>query len=240
MELSKTQKLAVETVGKNICVSAGAGSGKTRVLVERFLHLVMKHGLSPSEILAITFTEKAANEMKRRIVERLREENLEAARREVENAAIGTLHAFAARLLREHPIEAGVDPYFVILESAEAELLQERVLDETVETLASDAEVFHLLHAYGEESVRSGILEVYAQSRNSEAAFEALLRKRAAANRKELEAEIKKGISELANKEEIGKFSLSDIPSLKMLHSHLRAAGKQKEIIRRVKMRWRI
>jgi len=178
VELSKAQRKAVETVGENLCVSAGAGSGKTRVLVERFLHLVIEHKISPASILAITFTEKAANEMKRRIVERLREEKLEAARREVENASIGTIHSFCARILREHPVEAGVDPYFVILEAAEAELLQERVLDETVERLVSEPDLFRLLQIYGEESVRKGILETYRKSRNSETSFETMLKRR--------------------------------------------------------------
>ena len=233
MELSKSQKLAVETTGKNVCVPAGAGSGKTGVLVERFLHLVKKHGLSPANILAITFTEKAANEMKRRIVERLREENLEEARREVEKACIGTIHAFAARLLREHPFEAGVDPYFSILESAEAELLQEKILNETIEALATEPEVFNLLHVYGEERVHSGILDVYAASRNSETPFETLLRKRAAASREMLEAEIKQGLSKLEDAPRVENFS--DIQNLKAAYADLRAAGKQKDAVRRVK-----
>ncbi len=226
MQLSDAQRLAVETVGKNVCVSAGAGSGKTRVLVERFIHLVKNHNISPANILAITFTEKAANEMKRRIVQRLREENLEEARREVENAPIGTIHSFAARLLREHPVEAGVDPKFRILESAEAELLQERVLDETIEALAADPEVFRLLRLYKEDSVRKGILSVYSDSRNSEIPFETQLRKRALVDRSALEAKIKQGL---------GSFSAKDLASLKELHAGISLRGKQKETLKPVK-----
>lgn len=247
MELSETQRLAVETVGKNVCVSAGAGSGKTRVLVERFLHLVTCHQISPQAILAITFTEKAANEMKRRIVTRLRAEGLEEARREVENAAIGTIHSFAARLLREHPIEAGVDPHFVILESAESGLLQERALDETIETLVAAEEVFNLLHLYGEKGVREGILEAYRCSRNSEASFEEILKRRTQASRKDFERALKENLaatSGVKGQEEVqgalllffekDTFSLEEIEDLMALKGKLRAAGKPKEAIRQV------
>ncbi len=233
IELSSVQRAAVETVGRNVCVSAGAGSGKTRVLVERFVYLVMEHQISPQAILAITFTEKAANEMKRRIVERLREENLEEARREVENASIGTIHAFAARLLKEHPLEAGVDPHFVILESHEAEILQERVLDGVIETLAREKEVFNLLHRFEERKVRAGILKVYRQSRNFETPFEELLKKRSPASREEWESEIRKGLAQLGDMD----CAWTDVDSLLVIKSRLRAAGKQKELIRRIQER---
>jgi len=237
MDLSEAQRLAVETVGKNVCISAGAGSGKTRVLVERFLHLVTGHGLSPREILAITFTEKAANEMKRRIVERLGEQKLEEARREVENAAIGTIHAFSARLLREHPLEARVDPSFTILESAQAQLLQERVLDELIESQVKDPEVFNLLIRFEEEKIRQGILAVYRRSRNSEKSFEELLRRRTAASREDLEAELRRGYEKISGAGNTGPIEnfLGHTDSLLELRRSLRAAGGQKEAIQRVK-----
>lgn len=247
MELSDAQRLAVTTVGKNICVSAGAGSGKTRILVERFIHLVKECHISPAAILAITFTDKAANEMKRRIVERLREENLEEARREVENAAIGTIHSFSARLLREHPVEAGVDPYFVILESAEAELLQEKVLEEVIEKLAIDPEVFDFLAIYGEEEIQKGILETYRKSRNSETPYEAILNRRTQASRESFVSELRKGLEKIAevkgadevreNLERIFKRNQWDEQTIHMISSlkgKLRAAGKQKEEIRHI------
>jgi len=159
-ELTDAQKKAVETVDQNVCVSAGAGTGKTRVLVERFLYLIEKNLARPHEILAITFTEKAAQEMKKRIAGRLRERGFEQARRELENAYIGTIHSFCARILREHPIEAGVDPNFRVLEEDESNLLKEISLDELIEARFQEPAIFDLLRIYSEEGVRNAIEQV--------------------------------------------------------------------------------
>lgn len=225
MGLSDAQELAVMSRGKNICVSAAAGSGKTLVLVERFLHLVMREKLSPASILAITFTDRAANEMKQRIIKRLTQENLEEARREVENAAIGTIHSFCARLLREHPVEAGVDPHFSILESTEAELLQERVLDEVIESSAAEAEVFQFLKTYEEIKVRKGILSAYRRSRNFEVSFEEALRRRVPADPDFFKTELQQQTGQAP----------PDMDSLLALKAQLRAGGPERERIRQTK-----
>jgi ATP-dependent exoDNAse (exonuclease V) beta subunit len=68
IDFTPTQQQAIEQFDQNICVSAGAGSGKTSVLVERFLQLVVHKQVSPRRILAMTYTEKAANELKKRLV----------------------------------------------------------------------------------------------------------------------------------------------------------------------------
>jgi len=153
-ELTVHQKKAVETVDRNICVSAGAGTGKTRVLVERFLYLISNHLAKPAEVLAITFTEKAAQEMKSRIAKRLKEEGLEDARRQLENAYIGTIHSFCSRILREHPIEAGVDPAFRVLEEDEANLLKETALEDLIESRFQEPDVFNLLRIYSDQEIR--------------------------------------------------------------------------------------
>jgi ATP-dependent helicase/nuclease subunit A len=118
----------------SLCVEAGAGTGKTSLLVDRFLAIVMSGKASCGQIVAITFTEKAAGEMKvrlrARIMDRLAEpgdpararENLDAALDELERAPISTIHSFAATILREHPVEAGVDPNFTQLDALESEL----------------------------------------------------------------------------------------------------------------------
>ncbi len=163
VNLTETQKQAVETVDLNVCVSAGAGTGKTRVLVERFLHLI-KHGFARSgEILAITYTEKAAHEMKARIARGLSERGLNAARRELENAYIGTIHAFCSRVLREHPLEAEVDPKFRILEETESVFLKNQVWDKLVETRFQEPSIFELLQTYSEDGIRDTLFSVFCR-----------------------------------------------------------------------------
>ncbi|MBN1688753.1 MAG: UvrD-helicase domain-containing protein [Candidatus Omnitrophica bacterium] len=167
MKLTKTQEKAVKSTGGNVLVSAGAGTGKTTVLVERFLHFVVSGEALATEILTVTFTEKAANEMKARIRRRLSEIGLESARRDLESAYISTLHAFAARLLREHPIEAGVDPDFRVIESEESDFLKEQALDETMEAACQKGnDIFTLVRIYGEETLRRGLLHVFDTARH--------------------------------------------------------------------------
>lgn len=168
MNLTSEQKQAVELTGHNILVSAGAGTGKTRVLVERFLHFVTTGHAAVTEILALTFTEKAANEMKRRILERFKELGMEEACRELESAYISTIHAFCARVLREHPLEAGIDPAFHVIESEKSEFLMEQALEEAMEGRChKGSETFELLRTYGEATVRKGILEIFRTARHA-------------------------------------------------------------------------
>jgi ATP-dependent helicase/nuclease subunit A len=127
---------AINTLDVDCIVSAGAGSGKTRVLVERYLRILSTHSDDPDildHIVAITFTEKAAAEMKERIRQGVAE-RLASARKhntveetwwyrllsEMERARVMTIHAFCARLLREYPIEADVDPDFTVMDETEA------------------------------------------------------------------------------------------------------------------------
>ncbi|MEK7368078.1 MAG: UvrD-helicase domain-containing protein, partial [Planctomycetota bacterium] len=112
--LTDTQRRGVELVGRDVCVTAGAGSGKTRVLVERFVYLVVTKKTPIQGILTITFTEKAANEMKQRIADRFEELGLERELQDIEFAYLSTIDGFSARLLREHALEAGVDPEFTV------------------------------------------------------------------------------------------------------------------------------
>ncbi|WP_447977300.1 UvrD-helicase domain-containing protein [Candidatus Nitrospira bockiana] len=102
----------------NIVVTAGAGTGKTTLLVNRLLHLLLHRPdpLTVREIVALTFTNKAADEMKSRLRDRLAalpdNELAAAALHGLEQSQIGTIHSFAAHLLRLYPIESGVDPSF--------------------------------------------------------------------------------------------------------------------------------
>lgn len=122
---------AARELNRDICVSAGAGCGKTSILVARFINLVLA-GVGVEEILAITFTDKAAMEMRARIAEEFACLGKETERRQVESAYISTIHSFCARLLREYPFAAGVDPRFSVLDEQQSGMLFRRSLDEAI------------------------------------------------------------------------------------------------------------
>lgn len=102
-KISKEQSAAVKNFGADLGVSAGAGSGKTTVLVERYLEAVTGKGSLPENLLAVTFTDKAANVMKERLRNRCEELKLYDVRRRLDGAWIGTIHSFCARFLKERP-----------------------------------------------------------------------------------------------------------------------------------------
>jgi ATP-dependent helicase/nuclease subunit A len=136
-------------LGRSHVVEAGAGTGKTTVLVDRVLALIRTGAAPLDRIVAITFTEKAAGELKARLRDALERAlassadpaageaaRLAAAVADLERAPIETIHAFAARLLRDRPVEAGVDPRFETLDELRSDLLFEQTwsawLDQTL------------------------------------------------------------------------------------------------------------
>ncbi len=122
MNFTPHQEHAIRWLRQDACVVAGPGSGKTTVLVERYRSLVTDHKFEPREILAITFTEKAAANMKQKIAEQFRHDS--NMLRELESAWISTIHGFCARVLRENAIAAGIDPRFAQLDARESDELQ--------------------------------------------------------------------------------------------------------------------
>lgn len=132
-DFTPAQARAIHCIDKNVAVSAGAGSGKTRVLVQRFLH-ILAQGLQqpeqtvlPQEILAVTFTRKAAAEMLERIRKEVAKKAAEGSEREywqkqlkgMDSAQIETIHSFCSALLRANPAECGLDPAFTIMEETD-------------------------------------------------------------------------------------------------------------------------
>ena len=109
-EFTDEQLVAIERREGDLLLDAGAGSGKTSVLVERFARSVLEDEIEVGAILTITFTEKAAAEMRERIRRRLRELDADEAARATEGAFISTIHGFCARVLRAHALAAGLDP----------------------------------------------------------------------------------------------------------------------------------
>ena len=112
IQFTAEQRAAIEAPFDRFTITASAGAGKTSVLTARYIRHVTQEGLTPDQILTITFTRKAAAEMKRRIVGQL----IAAGRREdaqiAESGPIQTIQSFCGRLLRENAIEAAVDPRF--------------------------------------------------------------------------------------------------------------------------------
>ena len=105
-----------ESIGESLIVEASAGTGKTTALVERIVS-VLKAGFKIDRIAAVTFTHKAAGEMKLRLRAELDQARrdapiLEDALQRLEEASIGTIHSFCAQILRERPVEARIDPAF--------------------------------------------------------------------------------------------------------------------------------
>ncbi|NNE09875.1 MAG: UvrD-helicase domain-containing protein, partial [Gemmatimonadetes bacterium] len=120
IELTGTQSDAAYAGYRNVWLTAGAGSGKTRVLTERILFLHLEKGIPLHRILAITFTEKAAEEMRVRIGSRLAAIGARDSLRAVPEAAITTIDAFCMRLIQEYGDAVGVDPQFRILDPVES------------------------------------------------------------------------------------------------------------------------
>src|SRR5688572_4636939 len=112
------QSAAIEAGGV-VFVSAGAGTGKTTVLVERFAKAVCERGFDVDSLLVITYTEKAAGELRDRIRTRLHGVGRPDLARELDAAWISTIHGFCHRLLRAHPFAAGIDPRFRVLDDSQ-------------------------------------------------------------------------------------------------------------------------
>ncbi len=117
--LNDEQLEAVEAEGE-VFVSAGAGTGKTSVLVERFVRAVCDRGIDVDSILVITYTRKASGELRSRIRAALIDRGRLDLARELDGAWISTIHGFCNRLLKAHPFVVGLDPRFRELDEAGA------------------------------------------------------------------------------------------------------------------------
>ena len=143
----------LEDLERNLLVEAGAGSGKTTSLVDRMVALVRNRACTVDQIAAVTFTRKAAAELRQRFQVRLEEvaaplapedpdhEVLQRAIRDIDLAFLGTIHAFCAKLLRERPLEAGLDPGFREVQESEAERMQRGFWVEFLERMATDGDL---------------------------------------------------------------------------------------------------
>ena len=162
MAFTAEQNAALEAQGK-VIVSASAGSGKTTVMIEKIIRLIQA-GTSVSEILAVTFTKKAATQMKEKLckvlIENINAEQTTAEQRaalkrqlsEVPSADISTIHSFCAKLIRSHFYAAGVDNAFRVIggDDADGIALKNEAMDELLEEgyEGGDEDFNHLLSVY--------------------------------------------------------------------------------------------
>ncbi|MCH7932252.1 MAG: UvrD-helicase domain-containing protein, partial [Proteobacteria bacterium] len=119
-ELNEAQRKAVEATEGPVLVLAGAGTGKTRVLTTRLAHILIQGLAWPNQVLAVTFTNKAAREMKDRVARLIN--------RPVDDMWLGTFHAIGARILRRHAELAGLKPNYTIIDTDDQVRLAKQVL----------------------------------------------------------------------------------------------------------------
>ena len=120
--LNESQREAVEIISGATLVLAGAGSGKTRVLTYKLLHLLIKKILKPSQILAVTFTNKAASEMKSRVSKML---NFP-----IDRMWLGTFHSLSLKILRQHYEKVGLKQNFIIIDTDDQIKLIKKICDQ--------------------------------------------------------------------------------------------------------------
>lgn len=147
MQPTPQQQAAISTTGRALLVDAGAGTGKTRVLTERFLYMLEAHQDWPLEgIVAVTYTEKAAREMRSRIRDAIETKAKEPDARpfwhdhrlNLEKLRVSTIHSLCARILRENAIAAGIDPRFELLDEPTTLLIREEAMDNVFSALAEE------------------------------------------------------------------------------------------------------
>ena len=167
-QLTGEQREAVERRDGSLFVHAGAGSGKTRVLVERVVRAVLEDGVGVERILAITFTEKAAAELRSRIRARFLEAGEREHARVVDAAWISTIHGFCSRLLRANALSAELDPEYRVLAEHEAERIAADAFDAALENFldpSEDARRVELVAAHGPDRLARAVRTVHAELR---------------------------------------------------------------------------
>jgi len=178
-------RIAAVDPSQNVVLEASAGTGKTKVLVDRYLNL-LRAGVEPQRVLAITFTRKAAAEMRERILDAVRKDARlrETLRDRLGDVAITTIDAFCLGLLREFPLEANLDPAFDVADETEIPRLIDEALDVTMRIgLAqadTDPEMALVLAQLGAGRTRQGLAQLLERRLIADEAIERFLDRAAA------------------------------------------------------------
>lgn len=180
---SAEQLPAVMTRGVDILVSAGAGSGKTRTLTARILALLAE-GLPLRSIVAVTFTIKAASEVRNRLRREIQtflatgsgdpeeRQRWSAISAEIDAARIGTIHSLCSEILRFNAAEAGIDPAFAVLDESRSSLLRRAAIEEALRHAASHAEYAPLIEALRADELADVLKMLLSDQARGEAALD--------------------------------------------------------------------
>jgi ATP-dependent helicase/nuclease subunit A len=168
------QAAAVEARGHDVLVEAGAGTGKTGVMVDRYCRLVCDLGISADAVLAFTFTDKAATELRQRIRAALElraaagSEPAAALLTTIGSAWVTTIHGFCNRLLAGHPVAAGIDPRFRVLDGPESERAAREAFDEALTEFLTEGEETRerTVAAFEIDGLRAIVSGVHAELRS--------------------------------------------------------------------------
>jgi ATP-dependent helicase/nuclease subunit A len=173
-EPTPEQAAAIGASGHDVLLEAGAGTGKTGVMVDRYCRLTCDEGASPDAILAFTFTDKAAAELRARIRAELTRRADAGSERAAEllgvigGAWVTTIHGFCNRLLAAHPVAAGIDPGFRVLDAPETARAAREAFDEALaEFLAGgETEREETVATFEIDGLRAVVTDVHAELRS--------------------------------------------------------------------------
>ena len=160
------QRHAINARDGSFALAANAGAGKTSVLVERFVRGVVEDEIAAGRILAITFTDRAAGELRQRVREGLTARGDRAAAYESGAACIATFHGFCTRVLRSHPLLSELTADFVVLDEATTVGLRERAFESAVESWLRRPEALDLAAAFGHDYLRGAIFDAFDEARS--------------------------------------------------------------------------
>ncbi len=234
------QKTAINDLDNDIVLGAGAGSGKTRVLVSRFINLLREKRADVDEIMALTFTKKAAAEMQERIRQEITKQEEKAEefsekkywyeqKLNLNSAMISTFHAFAANILRQYPVISEVDPEFEVLEENEATELLDETIDEIIEKGLNEEQknVMDLVRTYSLYTLADKLKSIYFEMRKDSLAVEDLINSTYQSLQK---ARIKR--------EQVKQKLIKEIEILIKVFNEEGATGKSNEKMQDLKAEW--
>lgn len=176
LKWTEEQENAIKTRNCNLLVSAGAGSGKTAVLVERIINIILHEKIDITKILVVTFTNAAATEMKERLINKMysmldeEPDNLWLQQQivNVNKANISTIHSFCLSVIKEYYYEIEIDPNFKVANDIDKELMKydvlEEIFDKYYEQEEIDKDLSDLLEMYneqGENNLKEIIINIY-------------------------------------------------------------------------------